>query len=190
MAYFRVAYSDPLHFALLFNCQDQKDSKLHSSKASFCSHKESPSSSQDGSQTQRSHNIGPLSLTPILQGIQEGSSKKILLHQEGSHKKSKVGPWVHPPTQSSASVSESLTYHTHARISPKMTTMWLSPSHRSWWSALVITAQPVILNSCPHYLLYPGSRQLFLHIFGSVSSKQKATVSNCKGLSFAELTQP
>ena len=96
----------------------------------------------------------------------------------------------HPPTPSSASVSESLTYHTHARISPKMTTMWLPPSHRSWWSALVITAQPVILNNCPHYLFYPGSRQLFLHIFGSVSSKQKATVSNCKGLSFAELTQP
>jgi len=94
MAYFRVAYSDLLHFALLFNCQDQKDSKLHSSKASFCSHKESPSSSQYGSQTQRSHSIGPLSLTPILQGIQEGSSKKILLHQEGSHKKSKVRPWV------------------------------------------------------------------------------------------------
>lgn len=40
MAYFRVAYSDPLDFASLFNCQDQKASKLHSSKASFCSHKE------------------------------------------------------------------------------------------------------------------------------------------------------
>lgn len=93
MAYFKVAYSDPLHFASLFNCQDQKDSKLHSSQASFCSHKEPPSSSQDSSQTQRSHNIGPLSLTPILHGIQEGSSKT-LLHQEGSHKNSKVGPWV------------------------------------------------------------------------------------------------
>ena len=60
--------------------------------------------------------------------------------------------------------------------------------HQLLCEALVTTAQPVILNSCPHYLLYPGSRQLFLHIFGSASVKQKATVSNCKGLSFAELT--
>ena len=32
----------------------------------------------------------------------------------------------HPSTPSSASVSESFTYHTYARISPEMTTMWIT----------------------------------------------------------------
>ena len=83
----------------------------------------------------------------------------------------------------SASASESLAYHkhTHTQTQTQMTNTLMPPSHRSWWPA-VVTAQPVILNSCPHDWLYPGSRQLFLHIFCSVSSEQKAPMSDCKGL--------
>lgn len=64
VAYFGVPYSDPLHFALLFNCKDQKSSKPHRNKASFCSHEEPPLrfSSKGGSQTQRSHSMWPVFL--------------------------------------------------------------------------------------------------------------------------------
>lgn len=86
--YFGMAYSDPLHFAFLFNCQKQK-----SNKASFCSHKELllRSSSKRTSQTQRTAATGLCSYIPIpsgmgkLQGIQKGSSEKTLRGQEGSH---------------------------------------------------------------------------------------------------------
>lgn len=62
VAYFGMAYSDPLHFALLFNCQKPK-----SSTASFCSHEEPPlrSSSKGASQTQRATAPGRCSYIPL-----------------------------------------------------------------------------------------------------------------------------